>query len=468
MDKPQVTTLENGLKVVTLKMPTLQIYADVTVNVGFRHEKPEECGISHFLEHMVASDTQRMDHEEAEVAIDNMRGIMNASTGEERTNYWLRVSNAYQEDAIQMLSDYIIRPKFDETILAKERESIKQEFASYASNPGSIQSYLSSQVCYPGTQLDNDVFSSHLSIIDGQDSDTLKAYMQKHYTADNMVLAVVGDVDHEQICDMARKHFADLKPTADVPREEPPFAKYRGGMLVKDSLEQEQTSFTMSFEAPGGRRNKASSATDSITSSILGGGFSSPLLKTLRTELGLVYSAGAYANKYPENGTFNIYAETGAKNLPEAIDAICEEINKFADSITEEEVETARNKLIGSAERSIESVSGLGGALATRMAVDKELYDVEATIDNWNNVTVDDVKARIKEVFASPPAIAAYGKDATKYMPSYEEITRKLGKERTLDATGLVVENAPSADRAVGDAQITAQPQQAKQHSRVA
>lgn len=457
MTKPQITTLENGLTVITQHQPTKQIYANVMVNVGYRHEKPEETSITHFLEHMAASDTERLTKQEKDSTIRNMRGQTNASTSMERTDYYIRVGNEYTEDAIQMLSDGILRPKFDQKTVDVERKAVQQELIGKSNNAGRIAYEQLMQTAFPGTQVDKDIIGS-IDIVENHKRDTLKNFMDKHYTGDNMTLTVVGDVDHQQICDMAAKHFEGLRRSPEEPREPAPFAEYRGGMKIRDSQEAEQISFFVGFEGSG-RKDPEKAAADEVLGSILGDGFSSRLMKSLRSDKGLVYTASAGNIDLHDNGVFALSAGTTAENLTPAVNAMCEEITRFADTVTEEEINTVKSALLGDLERSVESPRAVGSALATSQTVDGKLYDIDEEIAQIKNVTLEQVQARAREIFSTAPTISAYGKGAKEHMPSYEDISRKLGKERHLDANGHVRDDAPSADRSVGEAQITAQPE---------
>lgn len=463
MEKPQVSTLKNGLTIITQHTPTKQIYANVTVNVGYRHERPEETSITHFLEHMAASDTTRLTKQEKDSTIRRMRGQTNASTSLERTDYFIRVGNEFTEDAIQMLSDGILRPKFDQKTVDVERKAVQQELIGKATNAPRIAYEQLIRRAFPDTQLDKDILGS-VDIVEGHERDTLKAFMDKHYTADNMVLTVVGDVNHQQICDMAEKHFADLRSKPAESRAPLPAAEYRGGMETRDSNENEQISFYMGFEGSG-RADAHTNAVDTVMGSILGDGFSSRLMKSLRSDKGLVYSTSAGNIDFHETGVFALSAGTTAKNLGKAVDAMIEEVNRFADTVTEEELETVKASLLGELERSIESPRAVGSNLAVTKAVDGKIYDIDAEIADLQSVTLEEVQQRAREIFSTAPSISAYGKGATESMPPYEEITRKLGKERQLGENGFVRADTPSADRAVADAQVAGRPPVQKQQA---
>lgn len=461
MDKPQVTVLENGLTVVTQQMDTKQVYANVAVGVGARHESAEEAGISHYLEHMLASDTERMTSEEQDTLVQDMRGYSNASTNYEKTDYYYRVANEYTEDAIQMLSDSIQRATLDPARIEVERKAVQEELRGDQSDPDRIIYEQLLEVAYPDSGLDKSI-GGDIPTVEGHMREDLVAFMDKHYTADKMVLTVVGDVDHEQIVGMAKKHFNNLPQIPKDQQVNARPAEYRGGMRTRSSEETEQVSLFMGFEGTG-TNDPDTQMVDNLLGSILGGGFASRLMRSLRSEKGLVYGASAGTIGFQDSGVFVIQAGMNGQNAGLAVDAICDEILKFADTVTEKELASSKNSLLGSLERSVESAESVGGALVSNMTVNGRATSVDEKIDRVNNVTLDQIKARAKEIFSSAPCISAHGK-GVENIPSYEEITEKLGNKRALGENGLVRPAEPSADRAVSGAQITAQPP-AKQHA---
>lgn len=455
MEKPQVTTLENGFKIVTQKMDTKQVYANVAVGVGARHESAEEAGISHYLEHMLASDTERMSSEEQDTLVQDMRGYSNASTNYEKTDYYYRVGNEFTEDAIQMLSDSIQRATLDPERIEVERKAVQEELRGRQTDPGTIAYEQLLQVAYPGSGLDKSI-GGDVETVEGHMREDLQAFMKKHYSADKMVLTVVGDVDHDQIVGMAKKHFTDLP---EIPKNQQVTANpaaYRGGMRTRSSEESEQVTLYMGFEGTGSN-DPDTKMVDTVLGSILGGGFASRLMRSLRSEKGLVYTAGAGSISFADSGVFTVNAAMRGENAGEAVKAICEELVKAADTLTEKELSSTKNSLLGSIERSVEDAESIGNSLVSNMTVNGCVSSVDETIDRVNGVTLEQVKARAKEIFSTAPSISAHGK-GVENLPPYEEITRLLGQERSLDASGLAQDNAPSADRAVANAQIAANP----------
>lgn len=460
MEKPQVTVLDNGLTVITQHMNTKQVYANIAVGVGGRDEEPSEMGASHFLEHMLAHDTERFTTEERDEFVKSMRGTWNASTTEEKTDYYYRVATEYTEDAIQLLSDSLIRASLKPERLAVEGKAVNEEILSSVGNAQSEAYKKLKFLSFPGTGIDNNVAGDEKAV-SNMTRESLIGFMDKYYTADKMVLTVVGDVDHDDIVNMAKKHFVGLR---EIPKDKQIDSKpavYRGGYHVEDSAEAKQITYFMGFEGAG-RGDLKKAATDSLLGSILGGGFSSHLMQALRKDEGLVYGAGAGSVAFKDNGLFYIKAGFRGANAPKVLGIITDVLNKFADTVTQKELDGVKNAMLGEYERAAESVGNIASQLVTTTTTLGHPVTYDEKIEAFKSITLDELKARAKEIFASAPAISAYGEGASN-IPSYAEITRQLGQERHIDASGLVKDGVPSPDRSLAEAKLAATPAPNKQ-----
>ena len=459
MEKPQVTVLENGLKVVTLKMPTLQTYCSLSTNTGSRHEAPAEQGITHYLEHILMSDTTKATSEEIDEQVQHMRGEANAFTSAESTQYFYRVANEYTPDAIELLADHILRPAMDPTRIEKERGAIQSEYEIRANENQRIRSRLMLETAFPGSGLDHLTLGTQENIGSFSQQD-LNDYRGKHYTAERMVLTVVGDVDHEEIVKLAKQHVADIAPRDPNEAEQQiKPAVYRGGQRTQTSAEEQQVTIQIAFEAQDHDDTKTQAA-DDILAAIMGNGFSSRLMRNLRTEKSLVYSAGAGKRGFQDNGLFLVVAmgvNPDKDKVNGAVDGLCEEVVKLADTLTQKELDGMRNSLIGDIERGVENVTNVAVSLAQEMTLKGKFTSPEDTIAALQSVTLEDLQVRAREIFTGAPTVVAYGNGA-EHVPSYEVITEKLGQRRELDASGLVKETAPAANRAVADAEVAAAP----------
>jgi len=122
--KPQITTLKNGLRIVTAEMMESQtVTASVMVGVGSRYEKFQtNGGVSHFLEHLLFKGTaKRPNPSEISAEIDAVGGWNNAYTSNELTSYYVKVPRQHAVLALDILSDMVQNPLFDQAEIDRER-----------------------------------------------------------------------------------------------------------------------------------------------------------------------------------------------------------------------------------------------------------------------------------------------------------------------------------------------------------
>lgn len=448
MAAPQITTLDNGFKVVTQHMPSKQVYTNLAIGVGSRDEAPEESGASHFLEHMLADDTVCRTTKEREKYVKGMRGTWNASTTEEKTDYHYRVANEFLEKAVTLLADGLLRSTLDPEKIRKEKNAVQEELLDQVGD-AEYENYMQvMRLAFPKTGLANEIGGTQ-ETVETMDRDSLLAFMAKHYSPDKMTLTVVGEVEHDQIVAMAKEHFEGLKSFATPPRAS---ADYRGGYQVTESKEVQQINFTLAFEGISNRDAHAR-AVDSVMQSIL----NEELMDKLRNEAGLVYSVGASSERYSDTGLLSIDAGFRSVNARKFMEVLTTTLKDFAQRITAEDVQDAKNEILGGYERASENLEAVAERIVTSTSSLGAPVTFDDNIDSLKDVTLEEVKQRAAAIFAQIPTVSAYGKGASK-LPSYAEITRSLGVERQVDEQGLVVDEAPSPDRSLAEATITATP----------
>lgn len=160
MTEPQITKLSNGLTVATIKKDTLQNYVSIVAPVGSRHEVGPESGATHFLEHMMADDTENNTILEKEKLVANMRGTWNANTSRERTQYHFRVAKQFTKDAMSLLADSVIRPAMKPERIEKERGAIQAERLGYENNQGNICMNKLYALAFPESGLDQPIIGT--------------------------------------------------------------------------------------------------------------------------------------------------------------------------------------------------------------------------------------------------------------------------------------------------------------------
>src|SRR4051812_27095104 len=236
-----VTRLASGLTVVTDAIPHLQSASlGVWVGSGSRDERPDEHGISHFLEHMAFKGTANRTARQIAEEIEAVGGELNAATSVESTAYFSRVLRADVPLALDVLSDILSNPTFEPEELAREKNVIVQEIGAVEDTPDDlIFEYLQS-VTYPSQPLGRSILGTPESVR-SFDSRRLRGYLSRNYRAPNMVIAAAGAVDHQQVVAEVESRFAGFAGP-EAPAPEP--ARFAGGSRIEQrDLEQVHVAF---------------------------------------------------------------------------------------------------------------------------------------------------------------------------------------------------------------------------------
>lgn len=461
MSEPQITVLENGLTVVTQHVPSRQAALNIAVKAGARHESGKEKGAAHFLEHMMLAEAGGNSLGDIATKTQQMYGAANGSTNYELVDFERQCRTEFVEDAVELLADAVQRPLMDATRMEKERASILREWDESGGN--SLSGYeVVQKIAFPASGLEKAIDGSR-GQIKRLKPEHLEAFRDKHFTAPNMVLTVVGAVEHGDIVRMAQNYLGDLPARAPATQKAERPAHWRGGIFYQDMEGERTMDLTMGFRASASR-DEENLHKDVLLCEILSGqSDNSRLLGALRHEMGAVYDVDVTLNSFKDNGALVISTTADGKNGAAVIEAICGQLATLPDTLTQEELEAHKKSLIGALERDESfNPADICTELAGDVALNGKPASLDARIAAIEALTVEDMQQRAQEVFSSAPSLCI-ATDCERYaLPDYCDITAMLGNERYVDESGYAIEdNAPSTDRAVAEADITAQPAKA-------
>ena len=400
----QTHRLPNGFRIVTEHMPGLaSASVGIWVGAGARHEAPEQNGIAHFLEHMAFKGTERRSALQIAEAIEDVGGYINAYTSREVTAYYARVLENDVPLALDVISDILLNPTFDENEIEVERGVILQEIGQALDTPDDVIFDWLQEQAYPEQPLGRTILgpSERVSAFGRAD---LSRFVQQHYGPEQMILSAAGAVDHDALVRMAERLFGHLEPRAaglaDV-------ARFRGGE-VRQVKGLEQAHFALAFESPGYRDDDIYTA--QIYASALGGGMSSRLFQEIRENRGLCYSIFAQAGAYADTGMTTIYAGTSGAQVGDLARITVDEMKRAAEDMTEAEVERARAQMKAGLLMGLESPSNRAERLARLVQIWDRVPALAETVAHIDAVTLDDVRTLAAAMaHKAPIALALYG-----------------------------------------------------------
>lgn len=380
-------TLPNGFRVATEVMPGLRSASvGVWVLAGGRHERAEQNGIAHFLEHMAFKGTSRRSALQIAEAIEDVGGYINAYTSREMTAYYARVLEGDVALALDVIADILLDPLFAEEEIEVERGVILQEIGQALDTPDDIVFDWLQEAAYPDQPIGRPILgeSARVSRFGRED---LKRFVGEHYGPGQMILAAAGAVDHEAICREAERLFGHLPPLLHPSRPEP--ARWKGGER-REIRALEQVHFALALEAPAWRDPDLQTA--QIWATAMGGGMSSRLFQELREERGLCYTIFAQSGAHEDTGIATIYAGTSAEDIERLALLTVDELRRAAEDLTEAEIARARAQMKAGLLMGLESPSSRAERLARMLQIWGRVPSVEEQIERIDAVTLRDVR----------------------------------------------------------------------------
>ncbi len=407
----QITTLANGLRVVTDEMPHLEtVSLGAWVGVGARHDPAPVNGIAHFLEHMAFKGTAKRSARDIAEEIETIGGDINAATSLETTAYYARVLKGDEATALDVLSDILHNSLFDETELRRERDVILQEIAGSQDSPDDVVYDLAQEAAFPEQPLGRTILGTPATV-EAISPDSLRTYLNQRYVPANMIVSAAGGVEHQRLVELAEQHFGAPGGPGGEARangeDEEPVAKYVGG-AVASSRPFEQCHVVFGFEGP--KYGSADYYASQVLSGLLGGGMSSRLFQEAREKRGLCYSVYSTAWGLSDTGVFAVHAATGRELAKDLLDVLSGEIFRLAgEEPRPEEVQRAKAQLKAGLMMGLESSAVRAEQMARQLAGHGRLIEKAELIEKVEKVTPADVQRLLRTMVLRGPTVAIVG-----------------------------------------------------------
>ncbi|GGH32204.1 Predicted Zn-dependent peptidase [Cribrihabitans marinus] len=400
----QQDQLENGFRIVSEHMPGLQSAAiGIWVSAGGRHERIDQNGVAHFLEHMAFKGTARRSALEIAEAIEDVGGYINAYTSREVTAYYARVLKEDVALALDVVGDIVMNPVFDAHEIEVERGVILQEIGQAHDTPDDVIFDWLQEECYRDQPLGRSILgpSERVSAFSRAD---LAGFVAQHYGPEQMILSAAGAVDHDALVRLAEAAFGHLQRRPGLLAEP---AHFTGGEARHDK-DLEQAHFALAFESPGYRDDAIYTA--QIYASALGGGMSSRLFQEMRERRGLCYTIFAQAGAYADTGSTTIYAGTSGAQVAELAGITIDEMKRAASDMSDAEVARARAQMKAGLLMGLESPSNRAERLARLVQIWDDVPPLSETVARIDAVTTADVRGFAEGLAVqAPAALALYG-----------------------------------------------------------
>jgi predicted Zn-dependent peptidase len=408
----EITKLPSGLRIVTDAMPHLETASlGVWIGAGSRHERANEHGLSHLLEHMAFKGTGRRSARDIAEEIETAGGDLNAATSTEHTAYYAHVLAEDAPLALDILADILTDSTFDPTELEREKGVILQEIGAVEDTPDDLVFDMFNATAFPDQPIGRPILGTkeHVAAFE---RDAIGSYLQTHYRSGATVIGAAGAVDHAAIRDAADRLFTRL-PKAQGEVAQPPAAYKGGDRRVRRRLEQAHIAIGFEGVAYGDEDFYALQ----VFTNIVGGGMSSRLFQEVRENRGLAYSIHSFHWGYSDAGLFGFYAATGAKDVSELMPVALDCLGGAAETLSEAEVRRAKAQMKVSLLAALESPAARAEQLARQVIAFGRVLSREEIIAKIDTLEVDRIRKVAARTLRSAPTVAAIGPVAKVFSP---------------------------------------------------
>ena len=384
----QKTTLNNGIRVVTERMPGLHsATVGFWVQNGSRHEEISLNGISHFIEHMLFKGTTSRSSLQIAKEIDSVGGVLNAFTGREFSCYFAKVLGDKLPNAISLLSDLVLNSTFEPKEIEKERRVILQEISMVEDTPDDQVHDLFCKSIWHSHPLGRPVLGDIDSVASVNRNDLLQM-LEDRYRGDNILIVAAGNLEHKAILDQVEQAFSIVKPGGAENLCSLP--EYRPGVQVT-AKSLEQTHFCLGTKALP--QNHDDRFVLHLLNTILGGSMSSRLFQSIREERGLAYSIYSYLNTHSDAGSLVVYGGTRPDTLFETMQLVLEQFSCLKNEfIGSEELYMAREQMKGTLLLSLENSDNRMTRLAKNEIFLGYQPKIKSIVSEIDAVTIESVQ----------------------------------------------------------------------------
>ena len=356
MQQPyRLTTLPNGVRIASVEMPYMRsVSVGVWVGIGGRHESRDECGISHFIEHLLFKGTKRRTPKMITEDIEGVGGYINAFTTEDHTCYYARASAQHLGQICDVLMDMFLNSRFAPDEIERERDVIREEILSYRDHPEQHASELLTETMWPQHPLGRPLTGS-VETLAGFRRTQLVKFHRKNYNARTTVVTVAGPVCHDRLVEMITPALRQI-PAGRRPRfsrARPQDARARVSLVTQET---EQTHVAMGFHAFGRRDDRRFALR--LLSVILGENMSSRLFQSLRERHGYCYSVQTNIVTLEDTGCIHISAGIEPAKVKKSVSMILSELERICrQKPSQRELRKAQDYTLGQTFMGLESTT---------------------------------------------------------------------------------------------------------------
>jgi predicted Zn-dependent peptidase len=402
------TVPANELPIHRIPLPgTRALTVLVAFDAGARNERREENGMAHFLEHLVFKGGEKYPHyKDVNETAERLGGSLNAYTSHDIVAFHITVRAESAPEAIDLLSDFVGRPKIDAEELDRERGVVIQEINRAFDQPSMVAEYLIDKAAFGEHPLGRTVLGPEENLRSFT-REGIVAFRERRWAGAHGGAFLVGNLDSLPD-EQALQELFERFPSLAAPDPYDPAPDFVPEKLVEER-DTNQSHLRMIYRPDVTVTNVRERAALSIYSTLLGGSMGSRLFDEIREKRGLCYSVYAIAHAFADVPILQLGSGLDSAKCIEAYTRMREIVDELRDDgPTEEEVHRARAFTAGRLVLSFENTNAVARYAANQQIVFGEAIDPDEAIAAIDAVTFDEVR-EVAAGVADKLAVACVG-----------------------------------------------------------
>ncbi len=347
--------LPNGANLIFAPRDDTQAVAiHVWFGVGSIYENYTQKGMAHFLEHMLFNGTEKYQYGQIDFIVESLGGQINAGTSKEYTFYHIEIAKPYWKQALDILYQITQKPLLLPEMIEKEKPIVIEEIKRGKDSPRNnlwesfeSLSYKVSNYRYP--------IIGYEETVRNFTRESLMEFFKNYYQPRNMHIVVVGDLDFEELKEEVLKTFGkeESRPVAKPDTLPEPKQLESRAKTIQDPR-VDRAHWIIGWWCPpiGSKEYYALLVLDQI----IGSGRTSVFYRELK-EKGLVYSVSTGDFGRPRDNLWVINATFEPSKYEQVKERVFELLKNLSDSLTDEDINKAKERIINSTIFTTESVN---------------------------------------------------------------------------------------------------------------
>jgi zinc protease len=400
--------LDSGLQVVVAARGGVPLAAvRLVLRGGASLDPGGRAGLAHLTAASARRGAGRRSGAQIDRLVEELGADLGAGVDEDATYLGLSAPSEALPRCLEVLADVVAAPTFPAAEVARLRRREVAALAHDLDEPAVVADRVVLDAAYGGHPYGHPSEGRVRDLARTRRAEVL-AFRRRHYRPDAAILLVVGAVDAAAVLDQVRRRFgrwrAAPQPAPGVPAPAPPAP----AVLVVDK--PELTQVQVRIAGPGHARRSPGYHAGTVASAVLGGGFTSRLMESIRVNRGLSYGVRARFATSGAGGLFLVSSFTKVETAGELVGVALDELARFAEGgPTAEELERTQGYLCGLFPLSLETHDQLAERLADLALFDLDEGEVTGFRERIRAVTAEDCRAVARRSFAAARLVVAVG-----------------------------------------------------------